>query len=169
MATKTVLSLQVVSPILIVAAFFLGRFTAAWPRSDIRQPVEREHPAAISIPPEQHIVGFLDMVNGKPVASARVADEVQVSGWAACLAADSSLAKVEIRVDDKLKATTTPSFPRPDVAAAYGRPEFGKTGWKASFPAQGIDVGEHALKAIVTCSKGEIGVLPAFSLNITKE
>lgn len=169
MATKSLLSLQIISPILIVAAFFLGRFTSSWPGGEAQQPVERERAAAIAIPAGQQVVGFLDMVHGKPVIVARPDDEVQLSGWAACVAADSPLTKVEIRVDDKAKATATPSYPRPDVAAAYGRPDFEKSGWKASFPARGTEAGEHTLKASVTCSKGEIGVLPVFSLNITNE
>jgi hypothetical protein len=165
MGIKSLLSLRVATPILIVAAFLLGRFTAS------RPPVETGHAdsistASVAIPPGQNVVGFLDMVQGKPSILTQRDGEVQLSGWAACVAADSPVVKIEILVDDKLKADAVTSSSRPDVAAAYGRPDFEKSGWKASFSAHGMETGEHALKALVTCSKGEAGVLPAFTLDI---
>jgi len=171
MAIKSLLSLRVVSPLLIAAAFFLGRFTASWPGAEA---VEAGHPkssakAAVAIPPGQSVIGFINMVQGKPALLATREGEVEMSGWAACIAADSSLAKVEITVDDKVEADAVTSYPRTDVAEVYGRPDFGKSGWKASFSAHGMGAGEHALKAVVSCSKGETGVLPAFSLNITND
>jgi hypothetical protein len=171
MAVKSFLSLRVFTPILIVAAFFLGRFTASWPGSeaaDAGNPSSASS-ARVAIPPGQNVVGFLDMVQGKPVVGAKRDGEVQLAGWAGCAAADSQLVKVQVLVDDKAVADAVLSYPRPDVAAAYGRPDFEKSGWKASFSAHGTETGEHALKAIVTCSKGETGVLPVFSLNVTKE
>jgi hypothetical protein len=173
MTIKSFLSLRVISPILIVLAFLLGRFTASWPGGEVQKPGEPgpEHPARISIPAGQHVVGFLDMMNGKPVVLASRDSDVQLSGWAACIDADSPLTKVEVLVDDKVKAEAAPSssYPRPDVAAAYGRPDFEKSGWRTSFSTHGMEAGDHELKALVKCSKGESGMLPVFSLNITNE
>lgn len=171
MALRSSLTLRVVSPILIVAAFFLGRFTASRPGSDDRLPVATEHPDSTpapqaAIPPGQSVLGFFDMVDGKPTVAVAKNGEVQVSGWAACVEADSPLVKVEVLVDDKVKADASISYPRPDVANKYGRPDFGKSGWKASFSAQGVEVGTHTLKARAMCAKGQSGVLPAFNLDI---
>jgi len=172
MGIKSLLSLRVVTPILIVFAFLLGRFTASRPDGGSRPPVETHadstSTAKVAIPPGQNVVGFLDMVDGKPGVLAQRDGEVQLSGWAACVAADSPVVKIEVLVDDKVKADTVTSSSRPDVATAYGRPDFEKSGWKASFSAHGIGTGEHALKALVTCSKGEAGMLPAFSLDIQR-
>jgi hypothetical protein len=174
MAVKSFLSWGIVGPILIVVAFLVGRFTASWPSGETRQPVETGHPSPVStakaeIPPGKSVVGFLDMVNGNPVVLAKRDGEVQVSGWAACVDPASPLSKVEVLVDGKIRTDTAPSYARPDVMAAYGRPDFEKSGWKASFSAHGIEMGEHALKAIVTCSKGEVGVLPSFRLTIANQ
>jgi hypothetical protein len=171
MAVRSFLTPRIVSPILIVVAFFLGRFTASRPVPIDRQFVPVEHPdstpvAKASIPPGQSVLGFLDMVDGKPIVLAATNSQVQVSGWAACVEADSPLDKVEVLVDDKVKAVGSVAFPRPDVANYYGRADLEKSGWKASFSAHGIEAGVHTLKARVTCAKGESGILPDFSLDI---
>jgi hypothetical protein len=174
MAIKSFLPLRVATSILIVAAFFLGRFTASWPKKEIPRTPENSHPgststAKIIIPSDQHVIGYLDMVQGKPVILARQESDVQLSGWAACVDADSRLIKVGILVDDKFQTETTPSYPRSDVAAAYGRPDFESGGWKASFSTRGMETGDHSLRASLTCSKGEVGLLPAFTLSITHD
>jgi hypothetical protein len=171
MAIKSVLSMRVVSSILIVVAFLLGRFTAPRSGGGDRPPLETVHPdsmspAKMAIPPGQPVIGFLDMVDGKPLVGAKRDSNVQVSGWAACVDADSPLVKVEVVVDDGVIANAFTSYPRSDVAEAYDRSDFVKSGWKASVSTDQMGSGQHALKARVTCAKGESGELPAFSLNI---
>jgi hypothetical protein len=61
-------------------------------------------------------------------------------------------------------ANATASLPRRDVAAAFGRPDFENSGWKASFAAQGLKAGTHPITARVTCAGGETGTLPPFQL-----
>jgi hypothetical protein len=158
MAIKSFLSLRVVSSISIVSALFLGRFTASWPKTEVPRAAETADPtststAKIVIPPGQHVIGYLDMVHGKPAILARRDSDVQLSGWAACVDADSPLVKVEILVDDKVQADAAISRPRLDVAAAYGRPDFERSGWRASFSSRGMGTGDRSLKASVTCSK----------------
>lgn len=174
MAIKSLLPTPIVSLILMVGAFFLGRFTASWPktespRSDANGVQSANATTKMVIPSDQRVIGFLDMEHGKSAISARPDSDVQLSGWAACVDTDSRLAKVEILVDDKVEADAATNYPRPDVAAAYGRPDFEKSGWKASFTTRGIKLGDHSLKASVSCSKGELGLLPAFSLGISPE
>ncbi len=171
MAVRSFLTPRIVSPVLIVVAFFLGRFTAPRSGPEDRPPIASESPASTpaaktEIPPGQSVLGFIDMVDGKPAVLAAKDGEVQVSGWAACVDATSHLVKVEVLVDDKVKADTSISYPRPDVANHYGRPDFEESGWRASFSAHGLETGTHSLKARVICAKGESGLLPAFSLDI---
>lgn len=174
MAIKSFLPTPIISSILVVGAFLLGRFTASWPRTGVSRSDTTGDPrsattAKMVVPPGQHVIGFLDMEHGKSAIFAKRDNDIQLSGWAACVDTDSRLVKVEILVDDKVKADAATNYPRADVAAAYGRPDFERSGWKASFPGRGIEMGDHSLKASVTCSKGEVGLLPAFSLGITHE
>jgi hypothetical protein len=166
MGVKSFLSARVLSPILIAGAFFLGRFTASWPDANASRAAGD---SKMAIPEGQRVIGFLDMVQGQPTIVARREGDVQLSGWAACADAGSTLVKVEILVDDQVRANATTGYPRADVRAAFGRPDFEKSGWKALFSASGMETGQHSLKASVTCSKGEIGLLPAFTLNIARE
>jgi hypothetical protein len=114
------------------------------------------------------VVGYLNRVDGKPVISVTGGDEVHVSGWAACSSVASPLVQVEILVDHQAKANAAASLPRPDVAAAYGRPDFQHSGWTASFSARGIHAGTHSLTARATCTGGEAGTLPPFQLIVKK-
>ncbi len=122
--------------------------------------------AKATIPAGQTVLGFLDMVDGKPIINASVGKDIRVSGWAVCLAADSPLTTVAILVDKQVKAQASLSHPRPDVANAYGHPEFAQSGWTAAIPTGTIGIGMHELTASVGCTRGETGTLPPFRLSI---
>jgi hypothetical protein len=121
----------------------------------------------LTIPPGQSVIGFLDAVDGKTGITAAAGSEVKVSGWAGCASVQSPLSKVEIVVDDRAVAEATlAAVARPDVATAYGRPDFEHSGWRASFVAQGLKPGAHRLSARGTCADGGTGVLPPFHLTV---
>jgi hypothetical protein len=110
------------------------------------------------------VVGYLNQVEGKTVISVADGGQVHVSGWAGCTNVAAPLSKVEILVDSQAEASATTSLPRPDVAAAYSRPDFERSGWTADFTAKGITAGTHPIRARVTCANGDSGTLPAFQL-----
>jgi len=120
----------------------------------------------MEIPAGQTVVGFLDMVKGKPDVFPGPDGKAEISGWAGCADPGSTVTKVEILVDEHVRADVAIAYPRADVATAYGRPDFEKSGWKSSFSLQGIGAGEHPLRARSTCSKGEIGLSPKFILHV---
>jgi hypothetical protein len=78
------------------------------------------------------------------------------------------LVRVEILVDKRPVAAAAPAIARPDVAEAYGRPDFQHSGWKSSFPLPNIAEGDHELAARATCASGESSLLPAFTLVVTR-
>jgi hypothetical protein len=119
-----------------------------------------------TIPAGQTVLGFLDMVEGKPIIDASAGKDIRVSGWAVCRAANSPLATVDILVDKQVKAQASLSHPRPDVANAYGHQEFDRSGWTAAIPAGTVGAGIHELTARVACAHGETGTLPPFHLSI---
>jgi hypothetical protein len=106
------------------------------------------------------------MRSGRPVLYAKQDSHVEVSGWTACSVPGSNVTHVVIRIDGVQRAEARDFFSRPDVAAAYGRPEFEMTGWRVGVPLTGLKPGEHELVAEGVGSRGEKGLLPAFRLNI---
>lgn len=138
----------------------LPRFLSQHPRS-VPQPAPRQ---ITTIPPGQKVIGYIDMTSGQPVISAAQGEAVAVSGWAACAALDSPLAKVEILVDGQTMANTTADVPRPDVAESFARSDFARSGWQSTFSSSRLKPGERALSVRATCAKGESGVLPPFQL-----
>jgi SAM-dependent methyltransferase len=61
--------------------------------------------------------------------------ELLLSGWAADLSPGGSVAEVQIWIDGKMLARTTPTVTRRDVALAFNNPTLEKTGWRLSCSA----------------------------------
>jgi hypothetical protein len=152
----------------VACAFIVGIVVGVWWPRGAPQPAESNPSpsAATKIPSNQGIIGFLNMIDGKPVISAPSSGAPQVSGWAACVDEKSTLTSVEVLVDKNPVTTANTGSPRPDVAKAYGRGDFEKSGWKASIPVAGLKAGDHELAVRVTCSAGEKALLPPFRLLI---
>jgi hypothetical protein len=171
------LSLRVLSPILVLGALLLGIVIGrrSWMAPPAPAPASVSNVAAapysgpkLAVPANQAVLGYLDMVDGKPVIIAVQGGEASVSGWAACADAGSPLSKVELLVDDAVKAEMTSFHSRSDVAAAYSRPDFERSGWKAVVSTAGLAPGEHRITARVRCEKGASGVLSAFRLLVAR-
>jgi len=114
------------------------------------------------------VVGFLDMVDGKPSIRTTAGQTVEVSGWAGCADSKSALTRVEVLVDRHVRAEAIISQPRPDVAAAYSRPDFANSGWRSSFSTDDRDAGQHDLTARAMCANSETALLPSFRLDVVK-
>lgn len=166
---RSLFSLRILSPIMVVAAFVLGFFIGhrfnggSFPATQAPAPTS---PAStkLTIPAGQAVVGFLDVVNGKTEIFVVEGADLHVSGWAGCTDPQAQVAKVEIVIDNQPKANAAASGPRPDVASAYGRRDFEKSGWKADLSTKGLPVGTHPITARVACTNGQAGVLPPFRL-----
>jgi hypothetical protein len=114
-------------------------------------------------------IGFLDMVDGKPVIHASSRTDIRVSGWAACVDPGSPLMEVDMLIDKQSKGQASLGLPRPDVAEAYGRPDFKLTGWKSTVPLGEIAPGPHELTGRAVCAGGKTGALPPFQLSVAGE
>lgn len=148
----------------VFALGFLMGYVFRGTRPHAPQPPNALPAPQMTIRAGQLVAGFLDQVDNQPVVTVTDGGNVVVSGWAGCANRSSPAVKVEILVDGRPMATAGGSLPRPDVAAAFGRPDFGQSGWKASFAAEGLKPGAHPLTARVTCAGGETGTLPPFQL-----
>ena len=159
--------------IFIACAFVLGIAVGVWwtrsePHApDVKPPNTNAGGTtspAFQIPASQTVVGFMDMIDGKPAISGATGANLQLSGWAACVNQGSSLVNVEILIDKHIAANTKTTLSRPDVASAYHRADFERSGWKVSVPLAGIQPGDHELSARIACSGGESGPVPPFRL-----
>jgi hypothetical protein len=118
------------------------------------------------IPPGLQAIGFLNMVDGKPVVHASPHADIHLSGWAVCVDANSQLTAVDILIDMQVKGQASLGLPRTDVAEAYGRPEFKMSGWKSTVSLGEIEPGTHELTGRAVCAHGETGTLPPFQLSV---
>jgi hypothetical protein len=170
MSSRTAISSPWTSVILITLAFGFGWVVGSRPsRSSVPRQNHTDAAASrLQIPAGEAVVGFLDMVDGKPSIRAKVGQTVEVSGWAGCTDSKSALTRVEVLVDRHVRAEAITSQPRPDVAAAYSRPDFANSGWRSSFSTDDRDAGQHDLTARAMCGNGEIALLPSFRLEVVK-
>ena len=114
------------------------------------------------------VVGFVDMWERKPVLVGRAGASLEVSGWAACTAPGCSVERVVVLIDGQAFGEVRSFFSRPDVARAYGRPEFGSSGWRTTIWLRGLRPGWYSLSAMGTGSNGKSAVLPAFQLVVVE-
>lgn len=122
--------------------------------------------SAAAAPLKGTIVGYLDMRDGKPALFAKEDTKVEISGWMACSSSTSRLNEVVILIDGEARGETKEFFSRPDVAAAFDRPDFEMSGWRTTVSIAGLKPGQHTLSARGIGSHGETGTVPAFDLNI---
>lgn len=161
-------SLRVLGTMAIVAAFVCGalvgrRFGGGESKAAPAQTVEANAAKAV-IPPGVQAVGFLDVVDGKPVIHASAGADIRVSGWAACVDAGSPLKSVDVLIDKQVKGHASIGRLRRDVADAYGRPDFKMSGWTSAVSLGEIGMGVHELTGRAVCARGESGTLPPFQL-----
>ncbi len=146
---------------ILVGRWFLGSGSSAGPAQTVRA----NAPKAV-IPAGLQAIGFLNMVDGKPVVHASPHADIHLSGWAVCVDPNSPLTAVDLLIDKQVKGHASRGLPRQDVADAYGRPEFKMSGWKSTVSLGDIEPGIHELTGRAVCTHGESGMLPPFQLSV---
>jgi hypothetical protein len=157
------------APLLIGGAFAAGSLAGDL---SVAPPTE-------TIPAGSPVAGFVDVTNhqnykvteiqGNPsLVSVSAALPVEIRGWSGCADPRQKAESVELMVDRSPVAKAELSLARPDVAAAYGRLDFSRSGWRAALPAETLQPGSHMLNALVTCTGGAAGVLPPLTLVVSR-
>jgi hypothetical protein len=154
---------QAVTPVLAFGGLLMGAWIGAPSWLDIPKPMASAAPKLVANDP---VVGYLDMRDGRPTLFASAGGVLEVSGWAACSAPGSALSSVTVLIDGQSRGDVKSFYKRPDVAAAYGRPEFALSGWSATVGIAGMKAGDYKITARGLCSHGEQGLLPDFRLTI---
>ena len=155
------LSILVMMTAVFLLGFFIGRLSNSPAATyDTASPA----PAKLAVPAGLAVVGFLDQMDGKPEIPVTAGSDFHVSGWAACADPQAHTAGMEILIDNQPQSQAATPVSRPDVASAYGRPDFAKSGWKTDLSTRNLAAGSHPITARVSCTNGQAGVIPAFQL-----
>ncbi len=100
--------------------------------------------------------GFVDSAGDSVTGSSTISNSgsVLVQGWAADAQQGSPVSSVQVLIDGTTAGTATLGLSRPDVAASYGKPAYGLSGWSFTLPASGLAPGSHVATALATDSLG---------------
>lgn len=110
--------------------------------------------ASITILANNPPIGSYDAVS----ASAPTYGSISASGWAADFET-LPIASVKYYIDGNYAGVATWGDSRPDVAAAFGKPNWYFTGFHLSFSASGLGIGTHSLKIVAFDKQGLSGDL----------
>ena len=86
-------------------------------------------------------------------------DPLRIEGWAAGPEEGAPLSRVELRIDGVAVGNATLGLLRPDVAAAFGRFEFVRSGWVLTVNVGRLVKGTHTVTAIAFDSEGNAALL----------
>ena len=96
--------------------------------------------------PDQPVFGYIDSPSTGTIQF-RPGDRVWISGWAATTNPISPVQKVRIFLDGVLVREISDFYPRPEVAALFGKRELLDTGWRTAFYVPELCLGNHRLTA----------------------
>lgn len=99
--------------------------------------------------------GTIDSIDGDPV----VGNRLELKGWAADPAEGAPMKRVEVLVDSKIFAHAITGLPRQDVADAFKRDDWLKSGWTAEVYLNNVTPGAHMIQVVAYNSKNMNGIL----------
>jgi sugar lactone lactonase YvrE len=107
----------------------------------------------VSAPPFGVVIHPVDATTRAKVVAQ--ADSMLVTGWAADVHDGAPVASVSITIDGTAVGNATLGIARPDVVAAENNnAAFLNSGWSFTYPAAGLSLGTHNVRAVVTNSLG---------------
>jgi hypothetical protein len=78
------------------------------------------------------------------------------------------VSRVEVRIDGNPVGNATLGLARPDVAAAFGRPDFTNSGWSLSVNIGSLALGNHNVSAVAFNSAGASATLGSRTITVTQ-
>lgn len=106
--------------------------------------------------PSSGLEGSVDLVRLSP--SGRNLD---VAGWAADRRTGAPIAKVEVRLNDRVVALARVGVARQDVAGAFRRSDYLYSGWTAQIDVAGFRPGIYTVSVYASSAAGEKLLLPS--------
>jgi len=115
--------------------------------------------------PNEKVVGSVDILTAVPATQSE-SEHLLAQGWAASTVAGVPVTVVALLIDGKVVAETRSFDSRSDVGAAFGRPEFEKSGWKIEAPIKKLGPGRHPVTVRATSATGDKLTLPGVTLSL---
>ena len=117
-------------------------------------------------------IGPNDKIRGNVETLATVPDgqsdplHLLAKGWVVSAVSGAPIATVAVLIDGKVVAETGAFGPRPDVASAFGRPDFEMSGWSIEIPLKRLGPGKHPVTVRATNRHGDALIVPGVSLTL---
>jgi len=115
--------------------------------------------------PTVKILGVVDSLTATP-ASKSGPRHLLAQGWAVSAVPGAPLTTVTLLVDGNAIAETKIFMARPDVASAFGRPDFEKSGWRIDAPLKRLGSGKHPVTVRATNKNGDELIVPGVPLTL---
>lgn len=121
-----------------------------------------------ALPEGQAMVGYIDAIDNKFYVEARSRDRIMIGGWLASAAHGAPLREVRLRIAERQVGLVKEFYPRPDVAAHFGRQNWLMSGWRTMVYLPSLPPGEHALIVEGVDPSGVSASLPPWPLRISE-
>jgi len=122
--------------------------------------------AAVEAPPAAPIFGYVDARDNRFFIQAHSRDRVWISGWAASSSYGAPLTEVKLKIQGQELCTVRDFYPRPDVAAHFGRDNLLQSGWQALVYLPSLRPGNYELVVEATGRDGVSGTLAPWPVMI---
>ncbi len=120
-------------------------------------------PPRLQLPPDP----LFGAVDGSMSIEARSRDRITLSGWAASVKPETPVEEVRLLLGDQRIGTVRHFYYRPAIAAAYGRADLVKCGWRTMAYLPPLAEGEYKLIPRVIAVDGSSSPLATVHVKIT--
>jgi hypothetical protein len=128
------------------------------------KPASQAAPLA-QVGPTDKILGNVESLTATPESQSSLGI-LRAQGWAVSAVSGAPVITVTLLVDGNPVAETATFELRPDVAAAFGRPDFEKSGWKIEVPLKKLGPGKHPVTIRAINKNGDKLTVPGVSLTL---
>ena len=138
-----------------------------WAVSVTRSPASiKERASGLEVPKDRAVFGYIETAGISRRIVGRINQKLVLVGWTAFTNPKLFIARLVIQVDGIPRAEVDQLFDRADVADAFGRPNFLRSGWETPIPLDGLEPGIHQLTVQAVASTGESADLAPIQLKV---
>jgi len=161
--------LPFLSTVGLIVLFSLGRpIWMALPQPRTASAGTNQQPLKLRVPKDQLVIGSIDTHDERLQVHGRSGSLLEVMGWITSTKPDDPIKRVELLLNGRTVATVHAFFPRPDVSAAFDRPDFNMTGWREMISLDGVKPETYELGVKGTTTSGKEGNLKPLQLFVSE-
>ncbi|WP_180539710.1 radical SAM protein [Nevskia soli] len=121
-----------------------------------------------ALPEGQNVIGYVDAPDSKFYVEARSRDRIMLTGWLASAHYGAPLKEIRFRIGDRQIGSVKEFYPRPDVAAHFGRENWLMSGWRTMIYLPALPPGEHGLIVEGVDPLGSTASIPPWPVRISE-